>query len=868
MTLPSPRLDDKTFAQLMEDARKLIPRYAPKWTDHNTHDPGITFLELFAWLTELQRYYLDQVRDENFLKFLKLVGIRLKDVASATTDVKFYFIDRQELAPILVPQGTKLTTNEQVIFETDASLLIVPDSLQKVISSSKLGRKDNRSAIDQQGLSFFAFGENAEAGSCLYIGFKLYIFDWDNFPSIGFNTDSERLKQFLDLYLGFSWVRNIDNEAIYKNDDGKQIIINNGEQRLTLELDELNNKVKLTFNEDITDEIYLIVVNEDNHRRIYGQPFPIDKSIALTFNLFEDYPVKRGKYGEELGKIIPSATLAWEYWGSDRLWKKLDVNRDETLNLSQSGRLWFTVPQNLSVRNIFPFTEQLFWLRATVKEAGYELPPKINNILLNTISVTEKHTLSEVTINSSHHQRIQSFPASYLALIGESIIQVKQFPSTLTLLFFNSRLELLQPIFWLAVVLSYESEMQYGYWKDWQHYRLEKNQVTGTITVTFRGKVPPKGKNNIRLISYLEEFDEQRFLGRSNGLPGQSFSLKEFVVVLESLKIQVKEQIQKDYLWREWIQVKDFDASGPEDPHYVIDAEKGEIYFGDGINGDIPQVLDYEDEYSICVVSCQTSDGEKGNVEAKTINQILNPVSTLVNTKFIYPTKLTVENQVSASGGAPLETLEKAKLRARKNLKQINQAVTSEDFELLARSTPGLRIARVKAIAPPATEAKNLIKVVVVPYSETLIPAKPSSGFLQNVYQHLEPHRLITTKLEVIPPSYVEVKVKALLRIRSGFDLDEVCQQVNQSLIERFLHPLHGGFNGKGWQFGRTVYKSEIYKAIEDFTKGVDCVESLDLSFQNADKDPEANLDQYGNIHISARSLIYSKKHEISYEKQ
>jgi hypothetical protein len=42
----------------------------------------------------------------------------------------------------------------------------------------------------------------------------------------------------------------------------------------------------------------------------------------------------------------------------------------------------------------------------------------------------------------------------------------------------------------------------------------------------------------------------------------------------------------------------------------------------------------------------------------------------------------------------------------------------------------------------------------------------------------------------------------------------------------------------------------------------------LDLSLQNADKDPEAKLDLQGNIHISTHSLIYSTKHEIYYEKQ
>jgi hypothetical protein len=56
MPLPVPNLDDRTFDRLVDEARRRIPVYAPEWTDHNVHDPGITFLELFAWLTEMQLY--------------------------------------------------------------------------------------------------------------------------------------------------------------------------------------------------------------------------------------------------------------------------------------------------------------------------------------------------------------------------------------------------------------------------------------------------------------------------------------------------------------------------------------------------------------------------------------------------------------------------------------------------------------------------------------------------------------------------------------------------------------------------------------------------------------------------------------------
>jgi hypothetical protein len=74
MSLPLENLDDTTFDRLVEEARKRIPVYAPDWTDHNLHDPGITLLELFAWLTEMKIYRLNRVTKESYWKLLKLAG--------------------------------------------------------------------------------------------------------------------------------------------------------------------------------------------------------------------------------------------------------------------------------------------------------------------------------------------------------------------------------------------------------------------------------------------------------------------------------------------------------------------------------------------------------------------------------------------------------------------------------------------------------------------------------------------------------------------------------------------------------------------------------------------------------------------------
>jgi hypothetical protein len=75
MSLPIPELDDKTFDDLLNEARTLIPIYNKEWTNHNPSDPGMTLLELFAWLTEMVIYRLNQVPDENYLQFLELIGV-------------------------------------------------------------------------------------------------------------------------------------------------------------------------------------------------------------------------------------------------------------------------------------------------------------------------------------------------------------------------------------------------------------------------------------------------------------------------------------------------------------------------------------------------------------------------------------------------------------------------------------------------------------------------------------------------------------------------------------------------------------------------------------------------------------------------
>src|SRR5688500_17623484 len=102
MPLPKPTLDTRTFDQLVAEGRALIPRLAPRWTDHNASDPGITLLELAAWLSEQNFYRFDRVTAEAERAFLRLVGITPRPPALAQAVIA---IESTHASALALPAG-------------------------------------------------------------------------------------------------------------------------------------------------------------------------------------------------------------------------------------------------------------------------------------------------------------------------------------------------------------------------------------------------------------------------------------------------------------------------------------------------------------------------------------------------------------------------------------------------------------------------------------------------------------------------------------------------------------------------------------------------------------------------------------------
>src|SRR5215208_4852219 len=104
MPLQPPNLDDRDFARLFEDARARIPRYLPEWTDWNDSDPGITLLQLHAWLTETILYRVNRLPELAHVKLLQILGVEQQPARPAQADLTFVLKEKLSHPEIIVPK--------------------------------------------------------------------------------------------------------------------------------------------------------------------------------------------------------------------------------------------------------------------------------------------------------------------------------------------------------------------------------------------------------------------------------------------------------------------------------------------------------------------------------------------------------------------------------------------------------------------------------------------------------------------------------------------------------------------------------------------------------------------------------------------
>jgi predicted phage baseplate assembly protein len=196
MTLKTPQLDDRKFQDILDEARRRIPHYCEEWTDHNLSDPGITLLELFAWMVESLLYRLNQVPDLHYIKFMEMLGVRLREPVSAKVLVTFWLSAPQPTG-VIIPAGTESAstqteTERSIVFTTDEDLHILPPELCAVISrvtapdgEKKILHELNLRRLEVGFEGYEVFSTAPRVDDALYIGFENDL----SFHLLGFEVD-------------------------------------------------------------------------------------------------------------------------------------------------------------------------------------------------------------------------------------------------------------------------------------------------------------------------------------------------------------------------------------------------------------------------------------------------------------------------------------------------------------------------------------------------------------------------------------------------------------------------------------------------------------------------------------------------------
>jgi predicted phage baseplate assembly protein len=174
MALFTPTLDDRRFQDLVDEAKRQVQRLCPEWTDHNVHDPGVTLIEVFAWMTEQLLYRLNRVPDRHYVRFLELIGVRLLPPAAARVPVTFWLSAPQPVV-VRIAAGTAVATvrteTEQAVqFTTLEDLSIIPCARHSLASMPQGGTITDHVDDVDKGSGFACFAPVPNPGDTLLVG--------------------------------------------------------------------------------------------------------------------------------------------------------------------------------------------------------------------------------------------------------------------------------------------------------------------------------------------------------------------------------------------------------------------------------------------------------------------------------------------------------------------------------------------------------------------------------------------------------------------------------------------------------------------------------------------------------------------------
>lgn len=140
MLIQAPKIDKRSYEQLVSEMKALIPGLLPEWKP-GEEDPGLALIKIFSHMAEEVIDRLNQVPKKYFGAFLDMLGISLLPATAARAPVTFYLSEGAD-SHVMIPKGTPVAAEDNdIVFETEKNIYATP---AKLIKSFTMTPKENK----------------------------------------------------------------------------------------------------------------------------------------------------------------------------------------------------------------------------------------------------------------------------------------------------------------------------------------------------------------------------------------------------------------------------------------------------------------------------------------------------------------------------------------------------------------------------------------------------------------------------------------------------------------------------------------------------------------------------------------------------
>jgi hypothetical protein len=807
MTIQIPVLDDRNFEQLVTEAKARIPVHTPEWTNLNASDPGITILELFAFLTDNLLYRSNRIPEANRIKFLTMLGVTLQP-ASPGIGLVTFSNDRGPLhPPLALLDGTQVTAG-QVQFLTTTPLPVLPVSSACYYKSPQT--LDAATQAQYQ-LLYQTFLQSSSDVLSFYQPVALPA------PSSGKRDPVVDLGDPINGTIDRSlWVAllappNADLDAVRQAIAGQTLTI--GVYPATA------------------------VAGQVLAPMTVGGP-SVDPGLVFEIAAPESDPTGLSGLGYGIGPAN---------------YTRLPVTYADPV-LHQPGIVQVTLP---------PYNQILLWNLDPEEDGTGDYPPRVDDAAVLARLVTwirvrypPLPTTGAAGTGSGSITTSTTGAGSTTALAGSSGCGCGQGGPSATGLWNSAQSSGATMIGTADSVTSGEgtaaapaitAQVSVGSGGSTGSQPcgcsgcasiVQSSVPTTSALASQLASDAPTGRltwvavNAANVIQAVPVTAEA--LGTGTGTPFQTFTVANTPVIVDPNGAGLLLEVQgPDGNWQAWQVIDDIYAAAPSDTRYTLDPAAGLITCGSGLFGSrFPLSAAVRATY-------RYGGGLPGQV----------PIGAIVKSPTL-PGGFSVSNPVATWGASDAESASDGEADITRWLRTRDRLVTVQDFADITRQTPGVDLGRVEVIPlfnpdqpDPTTTWPGMVTVLVIPRSDPLTPLFPSPDlqFLNAVCAWLDSRRLVTTEVHARGPLYRQIWVSVGVEVLPG-QVPSIVTQAVKTAVQTFLSPLAGGLpgtdaatgiigstsptGGTGWPLGTDVRGQDI-EAVATRVPGVRYVDSV-----------------------------------------